>query len=209
MLSNGVRRAWGSCRAPQLTPRTYPPAQVPWFSYLPLKLLARLVTMTGVWMLPVYVGLLGVAVVAVLVLALSILLNNYSVSVGSGAAAVWSSLTRTPSRKDTVPELLNVTTLGAMNSTALQSTPRAAVRAAYERTAVSARDPRDGGYWQPRGALPVCSVLGIYLLSTLAMVPVLVSLAQFWTCAYPAGLMVGRCVVSARPSVPPCDPCGA
>ena len=165
---------------------------MPWFSYLPLKLVARLVTMTGVWLLPVYMGVLAVAVAVVLVLALSILLNNYNVSVGSGVAAVWSSLTRTPSRSHTVPELLNVTTLGAMNSTALQSTPRAAVRAAYERTAVSARDPRDGGYWQPRGSLPLCSVLGIYLLSTVGLVPVLVSLAQFWTCAYPAGAMVGR-----------------
>ena len=170
------------CAAPGFLP------QVPWLTYFPLKYMARVATLSGVWVAPVFVALLACLVAATLCVGLAVLLGNYNVSV-----AGLCPCRRKPSTD--LPELLNVAVErdGARATSPRMSpratpgnqSPHAAAVTHYERTAVSARDPRDGGYWQPRSTLSSTASLALYLLSTVLMVPFLMLLAQVWTCSFP------------------------
>lgn len=152
-------------------------SQAPWFTYVPLKLVARAVTFAGVWSFPAFVMFMAAVVTIIVGLAVAVLTLNYDVKVSK----IFAPLCKLCGR-DTTARWVT-----AFNAGAGEQPPAspASHRAAYERTAVSARDPRDGGYWQPRGQLSSWAVTSLYVLSTAALVPVLTVLAAFWTCTFP------------------------
>jgi len=167
-------------------------AQVAWFSFLPLKAVARAWTTSGIWTMWLFLALFIVLLTAVGFVAIGVLMSNYGVSCSLGCFSrvhgPTDVSTLSPQTVTTPKKLVSVATLGdlkAQQSSSALGAPHAAAVAAYERTAVSARDPRDGGYWQPRGALGEGATIVLYGLATVGLLPALVMLGQLWTCVFP------------------------
>lgn len=111
--------------------------------------------------------------------------NSNSNSNSGGAAG------RGSGRRDTTSTLVSLTSLRAASrpvSALMAGSPHSAAAAAdgdFTTESVSARDPRDGGFWQPRVQLGPQFAGVLYLLSTILLLPALVATMEVFTCVFP------------------------